>query len=349
METNMLLCHDILSETVKPKLSFSKRLNFEKWKKQVKEKFVELIGLNEIQKNVCEQNIEIVAQNKKDGYVEIEFRFESETCCAIPCYLLIPDMGDKKYPVVITLHGHNTGVHNTVGIKRNYVDNREEHSDYAVQAVKRGYAALAIELRGMGETAAKDADFRWVKLGLFQESSNCYYASVCAALLGRTLVGERCFDVVRAIDALSNFSNVDVDKIVAIGDEVGGTTAYYAAAIDDRIKGVICARGFCSYVDSLFKFYHCSCNYIPKVYENFDLQDLSCLIAPRPLSIVAGKRYDRYPFADVERAFSTVVNIYEKAGAQDQCELCASDMRFWDEKTVFGQVEKQFTMIDREN
>ena len=101
METNMLLCHDILSETVKPKLSFSKRLNFEKWKKQVKEKFVELIGLNEIQKNVCEQNIEIVAQNKKDGYVEIEFRFESETCCAIPCYLLIPDMGDKKYPVVI--------------------------------------------------------------------------------------------------------------------------------------------------------------------------------------------------------------------------------------------------------
>ena len=42
--------------------------------------------------------------------------FESENDSFVPCYLLIPDTSKEKYPVAITLQGHTTGFHNSVGI-----------------------------------------------------------------------------------------------------------------------------------------------------------------------------------------------------------------------------------------
>ena len=36
MKPDGLLCHDILTEKMQPKLSYNKRKNYEKWKKEIK-------------------------------------------------------------------------------------------------------------------------------------------------------------------------------------------------------------------------------------------------------------------------------------------------------------------------
>lgn len=57
-----------------------------------------------------------------------------------------------------------------------------------------------------------------------------------AIMLGRTLLGERCYDISRLIDALSYFSEIDIDKIGIMGNSGGGTTSFYAACIGSQNK-----------------------------------------------------------------------------------------------------------------
>ena len=55
-----------------------------------------------------------------------------------------------------------------------------------------------------------------------------------AIILGRTLIGERAWDVMRAIDVLSYFKELDLDVIT--GNSGGGTASFYSACLDERIK-----------------------------------------------------------------------------------------------------------------
>ena len=53
------LCHNKIINKTTPKLTYNENVNFEEWKKELKAKFVELIGLDLIQANACELNMTI--------------------------------------------------------------------------------------------------------------------------------------------------------------------------------------------------------------------------------------------------------------------------------------------------
>ena len=110
-------CHDILNQTVKQSLAFNKDNDYSAWKGEIREKFYTLTGLYDIEKNESpDPELNIISREQKDGYTEIRFTFASEIGTKVPCYLLIPDGKKEKYPVAITLQGHSTGYHNSVGI-----------------------------------------------------------------------------------------------------------------------------------------------------------------------------------------------------------------------------------------
>ena len=320
-------CHDIVTENMQPKLAFNKRKNYDKWKKEIREKFIELTGLDAIAANACAPELEIESETQKDGYREIKFSFYSEVGAVVTCYLLLPDLGKEKYPVVITLQGHSTGYHNSVGIVKYDEDKSyQPRGQFAIQSVKEGYATLAIEQRGMGERSAQNGAFRRVHLG---ERGGCYYEAVTGFLLGRTLIGERCWDVKCAIDVLSNFKECDTDKIAITGNSGGGTASYYAACYDERIGLCMPSSAFCPYKESILMFYHCSCNYIPHAYKYFDMQDLSCLIAPRKLIIMTGELDPSFLVSGVQRGYETVKDVYKKVGAEDNSKLIITHRGHW--------------------
>ena len=328
MKPDGLLCHDILTEKMQPKLSYNKRKNYEKWKKEIKEKFIELTGLDQIALNACEPELDIEKEEQMDGYRQIKFSFYSEVGAVVPCYLLIPDTKKEKYPVVITLQGHSTGYHNSVGqIKFEEDKTYQPRGQFAIQAAKEGYIALAIEQRAMGERSAENTDFRRVQLD--KRIGRCYYESITATLLGRTVIGERCWDISRAIDVLSNFPECDTDKIVITGNSGGGTASYYAACYDERIKVCMPSSAFCPYKESILRFYHCSCNYIPHAYKYFDMQDLACLIAPRKLCIMTGELDPSFLVSGVQRGYETVKEVYKKVGAEENSKLIVTHKGHW--------------------
>ena len=317
------LCHKTLTAIEKPSLSYTDGADFSVWKNQIQERFFDLTGLTKIPRNACPLNVQVESETQKDGYKQIRFVFESEKDAFVPCYLLIPDTGKEKYPVAITLQGHSSGFHNSIGEPKSdkEEDQIEWRKQFAVQAVKRGFIALAIEQRGMGERRPNGA--------LQSMASMCEYEAHIAFLLGRTLAGERAWDVSKAIDALSFFPQCDTEKILITGNSGGGTASFYSACFDKRIKLCVPSCSFCSYETSIMSIYHCACNFIPRAYEYFEMQDLSCLIAPRPLAIVAGEKDHIFPIDGVRKGFETVQAVYALAGAEANCRLVETPMAHW--------------------
>ncbi len=330
------LCHKLLREKLTPALTYKDGCDYTKWREDVKNKLFELAGIESIRKNSCPLNLEIESEVQKDGYKQIRFTFESECGSFVPCYLLIPDTKKDKYPVAITLQGHSSGFHNSIAEPK-----ENENPDYAlgrgkfaVQAAKNGYAALAIEQRGMGE--------RRPSAPHQNDANMCEYTAHMALLLGRTILGERMWDVSRAIDALAAFDCLDLDKILIAGNSGGGTMSFYAACFDERIKLSVPSCAFCTYEDSIMNYFHCSCNFIPHAYEWFEMQDLSCLIAPRDLIVIAGAEDAIFPINGVKTGFETTKKCFELAGVPDKCRMIETPKgHYWCEDIVWGAINEQ--------
>jgi len=335
MVINGDLCHDLLVKKIKPKLSYDESKDYFAWKKEIKEKLVELLAMDLIEANACPLKIDIEEDVMMEGYRRIRFVFESEIGAFVPCYLLIPDTGKKKYPVGIILQGHATGFHNSIGVPvyegdEEYIETR---GDFGVQCVKEGYAALCIEQRCMGERVSSRHTFA---------KHMCYYPGMAAILLGRTTIGERAWDISRAIDLMPEFDMLDTDKIFITGNSGGGTMSFYAACLDERIKISAPSCAFCSYEKSLFHKRHCVCNFIPGAYRWFEMQDLACLIAPRHFISFNGVDDQIFLVEGAREAMETVKKFYEKEGVPNRCELIVTPKaHYWCKDLIWPAIRKR--------
>lgn len=312
--------HETLYKNAAPRLAFQKERDFDAWREELRAKFIELTGLDVIAENACEPELEIESDEQMDGYRRIRFTFYSERDEVVPCYLLLPD-GEGKFPLAITLQGHSTGFHNSVGIiKYERDESYQPRGQFAIQAVRRGYAALCIEQRAMGERRVQSEAER---------KTLCGYQTTNAFMLGRTTIGERVWDVSRAIDVMTAFPACDLDRIFITGNSGGGTASFYAACYDERIKASIPSCAFCSYTTSIMAMHHCTCNFIPGALRQFEMADLAALIAPRKLAVVAGELDDIFPIAGVKDAFATVSDIFTKAGCPENATLTVTPKNHW--------------------
>ncbi len=316
MQPSVLALHHRLAQQHPPCMAVDLKQDLQQQKTQMLAKYHELIRLPE-KSTHPEPLIEFV-QRDDPRFDEIRFTFESEPGLFIPAHLLLPkhiyQSGKASLPVVICLQGHSTGMHISLGRAKYEHDEETIQSgdrDFAIQAVARGYAAVAMEQRGFGELD-----------GTVSEGTHrCQQVAMQALMLGRTLLGERAFDVSRLIDTLAFFSECDLGRIGLMGNSGGGTATFYTACIESRIKIAMPSCAFCSLQDSIFSLSHCVCNYMPDLYHYFEMGDLALLIAPRPLIIVCGKDDMIFPLSGVQSAFTKVQAIYDAMGVSENCHL----------------------------
>jgi hypothetical protein len=67
--------------------------------------------------------------------------------------------------------------------------------------------------------------------------------------------------------------------------------------------------------------HHCGCNYIPNIRKYFNMGDLGCLIAPRPLIVVCGVEDELFPLHGVEESYTVIETAYHAAGKDENCHL----------------------------
>lgn len=299
-----------LMRAIRPLMRYDGNEPFEAWQKRAVQKLNELLGLPF---NKCDDSFTVEYTKEHEDFTETRFIFQSEEGYYVPCHLWVPSGAKKPLPVAICLQGHSKGMHISLGCPK-YPGDEETikggDRDFAVRIIKEGYCALSIEQRNFGECGGSE------------KGPDCYNSSMAAVLIGRTTIGERVWDVQRAIDILEKyFPQVDNENIICMGNSGGGTTSFYAACLEPRIKYVMPSCAICTYEDSIAAMYHCSCNFIPNIRKYFDMGDLAGLIAPRYLVIVSGKNDRIFPLDGVQKTFEIVKSMYQAAGVPDNCVL----------------------------
>ncbi len=295
-----------LMRDVQPSMRKKDDEEFAVWQEKARAKLMELVGLP-LEGEAKNFRIEWT-RDDDPTCTEIRFLFESEYLVDVSCHLLLPkNVPQENLPLIICLQGHSKGMHISLGrpiYEGDEVTISGGDRDFARQIVARGQAALAIEQRAFGER------------GGTPKGPACRQPAVQTIMMGRTLIGERCWDVSRAIDMIeAHFPMIDMNRIAIMGNSGGGTATIYAAALDTRIAAAMPSCAFCGYLASIGAQEHCLCNYVPSIMKYFDMGDLAGLIAPRPLVVVNGQHDGIFPIDSAKEQMEIAYKLYEAAGA----------------------------------
>jgi dienelactone hydrolase len=304
--------HRLLLDAAPPSLTFKVGDDFFAWREALRRKLTELLGLPS--KRPVPLNVRSFWKREvPDGSIE-KIQFTAEPGADVPAYVCLPKSGVAPQTWAICVQGHSTGMHKSIAVDRE--DNTkpivvEGDRDFGLGCIKRGVAALCLEQRAFGERR----ELALPKPG----PRGCHGPSMHALMLGRTLLGERVFDVDRALDYLETRDDVNWNRVGIMGNSGGGTTSLFSAALLDRLRYAMPSCYFCTFRDSLMSIFHCECNYVPGLMKYAEMADVMGLFAPKPVVIVAGETDEIFPIAAVKTAFTQLQEIYAAAGAPNRC------------------------------
>ncbi|MBO7761850.1 MAG: acetylxylan esterase [Clostridia bacterium] len=308
MNKNPQIIHHAILKGMTPAMRWDGKQPIADWQKAARAHLAKLVGLDKIVP-AADPCFTVESETDCETYTDYRILFQSEENYFVPCHLWVPKGKEGKIPMVICLQGHSKGFHISMG-KPIYPGDEVTISggdrDFAVQIVKEGYCALAIEQRCFGEC------------GGTEKGPGCQVPTMSALLFGRTTVGERVFDISRAIDLIpQHFACVDADKIACMGNSGGGTATIYASALEERIKVSMPSCALCTYKDSIGAMSHCTCNFVPNIAIDFDMGDLCGLIAPRKLVAVSGAEDKIFPHDGVAECIDVAGVYYKELGMAD--------------------------------
>lgn len=293
---------------------------YQSWKQEARQTLSDLLGLDKMEsvplKPVMEERITL-----GNGIIREKVIIQTEEDVWMPMYILIPP--EAKREVFLAPPGHQgAGKYSVAGCyeipavadaikKFNY--------DYGMQLARLGFIVVCPDCRGFGER--RDEQLQKDDEESFLRSS-CFQLSHMAMGLGETVVGMCTWDLMRAIDYIETRNDWNVERISCIGFSGGGMQTLYLSALDDRIAMALISGYMYGFKDSLQILNgNCNCNYVPHLWEHFDMGDIATLIAPRPLMIQScrgdhlnGPRGMENVYEQVE----IIKNIYELFHAQNR-------------------------------
>ena len=208
-------------------------------------------------------------------------RYISRDRGEIPALLLLPE-GDGPFPAVIAYHQHHSEWH--IGKSEVAGLAGDPHQAFGPTLARRGVVVLAPDTAGFEDrrrtttgTAPGDADDKQ------------YYNEVAYRLVdGELLIGIILADAAQAVSVLGRVEGVDAHRIGVLGHSMGGSTALFHAALDERVR-FACASGAAATYRAKMAFgtgIEASL-VIPGIRKVADIDDIATLIAPRPLLLVS--------------------------------------------------------------
>lgn len=311
------VCHQRLVREIEPELRF-RGGDVPAWQRKLRRKLAELMGFDRMPKERCPLRPRTLWTREHPLGVIHKIALTCEPGADAVAYLCLPNNATPPYRAFVCVQGHSSGMHHSIGVAEDEttpIDATPNDYDYGLQCMRRGLAAICLEQRAFGERREQVQDSLW------KGRLTCPEAVNHALALGRTLLGERVYDVDRAIDYLATRRDIDLTDLGIVGDSGGGLVSELAGALLPRIKVLLPAVGFCTYRDSILSIPHCSDNYIPSIMRYAEMADIVGLCAPKPIVLIAGREDRIFPIKGVRKAFRDLQRIYAAAGAPQHCRL----------------------------
>ncbi len=208
------------------------------------------------------------------------------------------DQSDKKLPVVIWLHP----LSNARGYGAGYKRGEDPHLALA----RQGFAVFTFDQIGNGSR--------------LEEVRNFYLRYPHWSLLGKMVE-----DTLAAVEAVASFGFLDAGRIYLLGYSTGAMAALHAAALDERVAGVVSVAGFTPMrLDTLDKGTGGIVRWSrwlplqPRLADfvgdesrvPYDYHEVLALIAPRPTLVFAPKIDYQATLADVKGCVEEANKVY---------------------------------------
>ncbi len=223
----------------------------------------------------------------------------------VPAYFLKPAR-EGRWPVVVCCHSH--GGRYSVGKEEVFEAAPYIFQPWGEELVRAGYAVLAIDHWAFGErnhTSESDT----FKLMLWE---------------GRVMWGMMVYDTLRAIDYLATRPDVDMARVATLGMSMGSTMAWWAAALDERVKVCVdlcCLTDFDALVEEKNLKGHGLYYYVPGLKKHFTCAQINELIVPRAHLGLAGELDALTPTKGLTRIDEDLKKAYRSAGVSDRWRL----------------------------
>ncbi|MBI1830010.1 MAG: acetylxylan esterase [Planctomycetes bacterium] len=237
--------------------------------------------------------------------------FETEPGILVPALHFIGNKGPKG-DLVLYVHGDGKSADAQAGGR--------------IQAlVEAGTDVLAIDVRGMGETAPGMPSAKPSFFGTdFKET-------YLALHLNRPLLGQRVFDVLTIAEFLRSDRTFPVPGISVWGIGNAAPIAMHAALLDPRIRGVVTHRGVLSW-EAVVRSpigYNQLTNVVPGALKTYDLPDLAMLMAPRSVAIQTpvDARLQPVTQAALDEAYVSARQAYRNKNAAGSLILTAGEAK----------------------
>jgi cephalosporin-C deacetylase-like acetyl esterase len=255
----------------------------------------------------------VLATIAKAGYRAEQFEIASEREIRTPGWLLSPDGATAATPTVL------------------YVGEGSAWGSVAEDAfaerlcAKGGCRVAIIDVRGRGDCAiAYPPRGRFYFPGRITDEA---YLTWFTLMLGRPLLGGQVYDALRTLDYLRSRQDAG-GPVSIVGDGAHGVIALYAAALDERLRGVALRRTMTDYRSLAVaeRYTQPFGIYAYDILRNFDLPDIARATAPRPVLMLDPMTPAGQPAgAAATDVYGAVSNVTVKvlAGEEDAVQVVA--------------------------
>lgn len=238
----------------------------------------------------------------------------------LPAYLLVPHNlaeGEKR-PGLLLSHGHDAFGFNSLCVSKDTDDEERKLRAYAVRAVRRGYVVMVPSWWGFD---GRDGHIHLCKDG----EDKCNKIQVAASMYGCNVLDLHMQDAEAAVDVLAARPEVDPTRLGCAGNSYGGRTAMWFTIFDERISACVASGSMNTFRERSSKLASCGIQYPFGLLRYADIQDLFCLISPRPLQLQAGRGDRLIPVEDRDLVEKNTRSAYRKLGAEANFDFVLHD------------------------
>jgi dienelactone hydrolase len=244
----------------------------------------------------------LVAREEHAGYVLEKLVMDLNGIEDVPAYLALPrESTAAPLPVVVYNHAWNFELGKNELLQGGA---SAQLRPYVEPLTAAGYAVFCADMWSCGDRRGK------TESALFKE----------LLWQGQVLWGFRVFDTLRAVDYLAERPELDSGRIATLGKSMGSTMAWWAAALDTRIRVCVdlcCMTDFQALIDVDGLDRHAIYYYVPGLIRRFETAEINALIAPRAHLCLAGRYDNLTPEVGLERIDAALRRVYAEAGAPD--------------------------------